>query len=304
MSGVQIPPPLPKKMKKNSKKRSVIFGGSGFIGSHVADTLSDIGHEVIIFDKKKSKYLKKNQKMIVSSLNNLKKIDEVLDKANFVFHFAGVADINEANQYPLKAVKDNVLGTLNILNFSIKRKIERFIFASSIYVFSEQGGFYRTTKQSCELLIENFSNFYNLKYTNVRYGSLYGERANHFNLINNSINDALKGKNIVKDGNGSEIRNYINVKDAALATSRLLNKKYINKNVNIFGNKSFKVKTVMSIIKNNTNSKVKIKFTGVKDNSHYRLTPFTFKPRKSILFPNKKQIDLEEGIKKIIKSKK
>ena len=123
-------------------------------------------------------------------------------------------------------------------------------------------------------------------------------------MINNAIKKALKGEDIIKDGDGKEIRNYINVLDAARLTTKLLSNKYINKNVNIFGNESKRVRDVMNIIKNNTNKKIKIKYSGIFDSSHYKLTPFTFKPRKSILLKNNKQIKLENGIIELIKKNK
>ena len=137
-------------MYKNS--RAIIFGGSGFLGSHIADELSRHGLKVTIFDKKKSKYNSKDQKMIVGDHLNISQVNQAIKGNDYVFHFSGVADIYEANENPLKAVLSNINSTGIILNSAVKNKVKRFVFASSIYVFSEQGGIYRSTKQACELI--------------------------------------------------------------------------------------------------------------------------------------------------------
>ena len=123
----------------------------------------------------------------------------------------------EANHPNLDIPQDHAIFA-SLYNYAVKNNIKRFMFASSIYVFSEQGGIYRTTKQSCELLIENYSKKYGLKYTNLRFGSLYGPRANKFNFINNIIYQALNKRTMIRNGDGKEIRNYINVIDAAKYT--------------------------------------------------------------------------------------
>ena len=289
-----------------NKKRIIVFGGSGFIGSHVADLLTMKGHDVTIFDVKKSKYLLKNQKMVIGSILNEKKISKIMRGTDLVFHFAGVADIYEANINPLNAVKMNIVGTTNILNSMNKYKVPRIIFSSSIYVFSEQGGVYRTTKQACELIIENYHKLFGIKYTNLRFGSLYGPRANNFNFIKKMINEARSNNKMIRNGNGKEIRNYVNVLDVAKYCLIALNKKYINKNIEILGKEKTSIKQILNLIKSKMpNSKtISIEYTGKRDFAHYYTTPYTFKKRKFEKVFIHNQIPLVDGILNEISNKK
>ena len=107
-------------MSKNRKV--VVFGGSGFLGSHVADTLTENGFDVTIFDLKESKYLKNDQQMVTGDILDLSKVQEVINGTDIVFHFAGIADIKEANEQPVDAVRYNILGTTAILNECVKGK--------------------------------------------------------------------------------------------------------------------------------------------------------------------------------------
>ena len=96
-------------------KRALVIGGSGFVGSHVADALSNNGYLVTIFDNKKSKWLKKNQKMILGSINNKVKVFSAIRKKDYVFNFAAVSDILYASKNPHETVQVNISGTINIL---------------------------------------------------------------------------------------------------------------------------------------------------------------------------------------------
>ena len=160
-----------------SPKRVVVFGGSGFLGSHVADSLTNAGHDVVIFDMLVSPWLRDDQTMIVGDLLDRDAVSTALDGAHLVYHFGGIADIGESKLQPADTLELNIMGTLNILKACVESGVERFIFASTMYVYNDLGSFYGVSKQSAELIIRQFSNEYDLKFTLLRYGSLYGPRA-------------------------------------------------------------------------------------------------------------------------------
>ena len=161
----------------------IVFGGSGFLGSHVADILTERGYEVVIYDLKPSPHLRPSQTMVVGNVLDEKKVNEIIKGCDVVYNFAAIADIVEASQKPLESIKSNILGNTIILEACRKSNIKRFIFASSLYVYSKAGSFYRSTKQACELIIENYNEIFGLPYTILRYGSLYGPRSNEENWI-------------------------------------------------------------------------------------------------------------------------
>ena len=132
----------------------VVLGGSGFLGSHVADELSKRGHQVTIFDKKKSRWIKPIQKFYLGNILDTSKLEKVIKNADIVFHFAALADLSQALKQPINSVKLNILATVLALDLCRKYKVKRFIFASTIYVNSIQGGFYRSSKKAAEDYIE------------------------------------------------------------------------------------------------------------------------------------------------------
>ena len=240
-------------------------------------------------------------------LLTFRSVQRAIKHQNYVFHFAGVSDIEEANLNPFKTIKYNILGTTNILG-AIKnnKKVNRIVFASSIYARSKRGGFYSSTKRSCESLIENYREKFNINYAILRFGSIYGLRANYFNIIHDLIFQGLKSNIIKRDGDGMEIRNYINVKDAAKICVNILNKRYTNKYFNIVGKERVSVKKVINLIAKKTNAKKIFYRTpkGIRANiiyaNSYKVNPFTYKVKEAKFIKVRNGIKLEQGIQEII----
>lgn len=287
--------------KKN--KKIIIFGGSGFLASHVADKLILNGYDVIIFDNKKSKYMSKGQKFFQGDILKLKNVLKVTKNAYAVYHFAGVSDIDTANQFPYKTLNINIFGTINILEACVKNKIKQIIFASSIYALSDQGGFYSTSKLTSEMIIERYSKKFKFNFNILRFGSLYGPRFNYFNSIGKYINQAKKIGKIIRFSNGNEKRNYINVLDAADICIEVLKSKFKNKYYNLLGKKKYKVRNVLNLIAKEMKVK-KIIYNNKNSEYHYNTNPYTYKLRKGTLLYPKKEINLSLGIRNVIKELK
>lgn len=73
-----------------------VIGGSGFLGSHVADQLSLAGHQVRIFDRSPSPWLRPDQEMMVGDLLDLSAVEQAVADCTVVYNFAALADLNQA----------------------------------------------------------------------------------------------------------------------------------------------------------------------------------------------------------------
>jgi len=280
--------------------KAIVFGGSGFLGSHVADCLSDNGFKVIVFDIVESPYLRDDQSMIIGNILHLDEVIEAVEVCDYVYNFAGIADIDIAHQRPLEAIKINVLGNTNILDACKINEVKRFIFASSIYVYSDLAPFYRSSKQACELIIEDYQKTFRLDYTILRYGSLYGMRSNEFNFIYKIINQAIKEGKITRKGDGEEIRDYINVVDAARCSVEILSDEFKNQYVMITGTQSTKVKDLLTMIKEIFHGDIDIEYVRGDNEGHYEITPYSFRPRVAKKFVANYYYDLGQGILDVI----
>jgi len=274
----------------------VVFGGSGFLGSHVADYLTENNHKVLVFDKRPSPYLKPYQEMIIGDILDREAVKEITKGVDIVYHFAGIADINQAKNEPYQTICTNIIGTTNILEACRLNNVKRFIFASSVYVYSEAGSFYRASKQACEIIIENYHKQYNVDFTILRYGSLYGPRADESNWINTILRQALAEKKITRVGDGNEIREYIHVYDAARLSVKVSSEEYKNQYVMITGHQAIRIKDLLIMIKEMLNNEIELEFTKEDYDEHYEITPYNFRPKLAKRLFDSSYVDLGQGL--------
>ena len=277
----------------------VVFGGSGFLGSHVADALSNAGHEVTIYDLKESAYLKPSQKMIVGNILDGDRIKEAVKGADVVYNFAGIADIGEANNAPLDTAKQNIMGNTMLLEACRFERIKRFVYASTIYVYSDAGSFYRCSKHACELFITTYQKQYGLDYTILRYGTLYGCRSNGKNSVYRLIRDAITKNKITYAGSGNEVREYVNVLDAAQASVEILDDQFKNEHIIFTGHHPMKVNELITMIKEILKKNTKVEYVKPRSEDpmhHYTITPYTFMPNIAKKYVKHYYTDMGQGL--------
>jgi len=278
-----------------------VIGGSGFLGSYVADILSEKNHKVVIFDKIKSPWLRKNQKIIIGNILDFKKLETAISGSDIVYNFAALADIDDALKNPIESVKTNIQGTVHALELCKIYKIKRFVFASSIYVYSRDGGFYRCSKQAAETFVEEYYQLYGLKYTILRYGSLYGPRSDENNGLYRIIKKALKKNVLSYTGDKESRREYIHVEDAARASIKILDKEFTNQNLILTGQQSFYVYDVLEMLAEIMGMSKKIKFVkSEKNKGHYIRTPYSYQSRLARKYIPETHIDLGQGLLQLI----
>ncbi len=278
----------------------VVFGGSGFLGSHIADALTDAGHSVIIFDLNKSPWISRNQQMVIGNILNINEVLNVMEgNVDYVYHMAGIANISEAASTQLETIETNIIGSTHIIEACARMNVKRILFASSVYVFSHKGSLYRVSKQAVESILEAYHEKFNLEYTILRYGSLYGPRAQDWNGLKQYVRQAVSGDRIVYPGTGEERREYIHVKDAAKLSIQAIAEEYANQCLTITGNQILSTNEVMMMIQEILGRKIEIEFllnNSGYDMFHYSLTPYRYTPRRGEKIVPNQFVDIGEGI--------
>lgn len=274
----------------------IVYGGSGFLGSHVCDALSDFGYQVRIFDCRPSEYLRDGQEMLLGDLMDLDAVIQAAQGCEYVYNFAGLADIDDAKNQPITTVTLNVLGNVHALEAARLARAKRFIFASSVYVYSEAGSFYRASKQSAERFVEAYKERYDLNYTILRYGSLYGRRADERNGIFRLIKEALGTKSVTYKGSGDSMREYIHVTDAACLSVQILDESYANSHIILTGQERMAVKNMLKMMSEMIPGGLEICFGQEMSYGHYEMTPYAFHPKVGQKLVSNNYVDLGQGI--------
>ncbi|TGM53989.1 NAD(P)-dependent oxidoreductase [Leptospira biflexa] len=282
----------------------LVFGGSGFLGSHVSDALSEAGHEVSIFDRKPSEWLRSNQKMIVGDLLDQDFVHACVKGYDVVYNFAALADLNQALNKPIDTIKINVLGNSYILEACVEHKIKRFIYASTVYVFSREGGFYRCSKQSSEAYIEEYQKSFNLDYTILRYGSLYGPRSDEANGLFRIVKSALETGKITYEGSADSLREYIHVEDAARASVVAMGEEFRNQSVVLTGQEPMKVIELLKMLAEILGRPDSVSFNEGDQVGHYVRTPYAYQPKLGRKYIPPMHVDLGQGLLQLIEEVK
>ena len=190
--------------------------------------------------------------------------------------------------------------TLAGLSACRKAGVKRYVFASTLYVYGKSGGFYRCSKQSCELYIENYHDMFGLEYTILRYGSLYGPRADRRNAINRFVAEALEKGTITYYGAPTALREYIHVEDAALSTVEILSPEYANQNIVLTGNQPMRVGDLFRMIEEMLGKPIEIKYQHDPNSGHYPITPYAFMPKVGRKMTPHLSTELGQGVLKVM----
>ena len=281
-------------------KVACVLGGSGFLGSQVSDKLTEAGYAVRVFDQKSSPWLAAGQEMIVGNLLNANEVEEAIAGADVVYNFAALADLNEGLRKPLETIKTNILGNAYVMEACRQYGVKRFVYASTVYVYSRHGGFYRCSKQASEHYVEEYQRVYGLDYTILRYGSLYGPRADHTNGLYRIVKSALESGIVRFEGSAEALREYIHVEDAANASVTALNDEFSNQSVVLTGQEPMRVVDLLKMLAEILGFEAQVEFIETHQPGHYIRTPYTYQPKLGKKFIPPLHVDLGQGLIELI----
>ena len=222
----------------------LITGGAGFIASHITDAFIEEGHDVTVLDDLSTGFEKNlNAKAKFVKMNICDPdIEDLFENGKFdlVNHHAAQMDVRRSVADPAFDANINILGTINLLQSSVKHGIKKFMFASTGgAVYGEQVFFpaneehqtnpvspYGISKLSVEKYLYYYHNEYGLKHTILRYANIYGPRQNPFGeagVVAIFCNKLLNGEQPIINGDGKQTRDYVYVQDVVKANLLTLN---------------------------------------------------------------------------------
>lgn len=280
----------------------VVFGGCGFLGSYVVEELVKRGYAVTAPDLKPSNYFDKKL-WVACDIRDKDHVNSIITKdIDYVYNFAGFANIDKSVKKPIETIDLNIVGNLNILDACRGKNVKRFVYASSVYALSSRGSFYGISKLSSEKLVEEYYKSFGLEFTIIRYGSVYGERAYDNNYLYQVLKNAVEKKEVNHDRDGQEVREYIHAFDAAtLSVDIIENDKYKLGYLILTGMERMKRIDLFTMISEILNGEVKINLKESVDDHHYKISPYSFHPSVAKKLVPNPYIDMGQGILDCIK---
>lgn len=257
--GVHCDPP-----GKGGLMRIAVTGGCGFIGSHVVDHLVRDGHRVVVVDAGRQ-WLNPSAEYLHADIFDAQAVQKAVAGAQAVFHLAGAADVTEVAADPVAAVRLNVEGTARVLEASRQAGVDRFVFASTVWVYGaavgrgelaedapidlrSPGHVYVATKLAAEMLVHSYREMYGQSFTILRYGIPYGPRMREALVVSRFVRAALTGQPITIAGSGDQQRNYVYVEDLADAHVRALGPAAADQTLALEGNTPVSVREIADVV--------------------------------------------------------
>ena len=268
--------------KKHFKNKTVcVTGGAGFIGSHLIKELSGYDCKIIIIDNLSTGRLnnikeflkKKNIRFIKKDLSKIKNLKTILNKTDYIFHLAALADIVPSIENPEKYFQSNVVSTFNLLNNLNINKVKKFIYIASSTCYGIPKKYptkenekintkypYALTKNIGEELVTHWSDIYKLKAITLRLFNVYGTKSRtsgtYGAVFGVFLAQKIKNFPLTVVGNGNQLRDFTYVTDIVNAILIAAKSKKTNQIYNIA---SGKPKSVNEIVKLLDHKKINIK---------------------------------------------
>lgn len=219
------------------KKKILVTGGAGFLGSHIVDSLVEKSHRIFVLDNLLTgdttnihKHIESNR---VEFLNyDVQNHIEISEDLDVVMHLASAASPKAYTQFPINTLKAGSIGTINTLGLAKNKKAKYLITSTSeIYGDPKESpqketywgnvnpigprSMYDEAKRFSEACVTSYNNIHNLNTRIVRLFNTYGPRMklNDGRVVTNFIVQALKGEDITVYGDGSQTRSFSYVQD-------------------------------------------------------------------------------------------
>ena len=299
----------------------LITGGAGFVCSHLADTLFEKKHDLILLDnlltgnKNNIDHLldHKNVKFIQHDVQDHIDISEKID---FIFHFASAASPIAYQENPVNTLKAGSIGTINTLGLA-KVKNADYLLASTSEIYGDpevspqseeywgnvnpngERSMYDEAKRFAEAATATYSRTYNLQTKVVRIFNTYGPRMqlNDGRVVTNFIVQALKGEDITVYGDGSQTRSFSYVQDTVNGIVSLMESEH-NDVFNIGNPTEITINELASKIIEITNSNSKLINKDLPQDDPKQRKPDITKAKTMLNWEPK--VNLEDGLTKTI----
>ncbi len=269
--------------------RSLITGGAGFIGSHLAEFLLSRGNEVFILDDLSTgsieniRHLKTFEGMhyFLDSIENRQLLAELVDEADAIFHLAAAVGVRLIVESPVRTIETNVTGTQLVLNAACKKRKLLFVASTSeVYGKSDCIPFredddlvlgpatkgrwsYAASKALDEFLAISY---WKEKKQPVVIGRLFNtvgprQTGQYGMVLPTFVQQALEGRPITVFGTGKQSRCFCHVSDAVQAICRLVeNERAIGEIVNIGCDQEITIEGLAQLVKERTQSHSPIEY--------------------------------------------
>jgi UDP-glucose 4-epimerase len=296
----------------------LVTGGAGFIGSRIAHTLVEAGHDVTVFDDLSVGHkdsVPKGAKLVEADIRDAAAIKGAVDGQDAVIHLAAQALVPESVADPQKAFEINLIGGQNLLEAMRVTGVKRLVYSSSAGVYGDPERVpiqeddlktplspYGATKYAFESLASAYHAAYGIDVVMFRYFNPYGPTEDHdpeTHAVPNFINAVLNNQPIPLYWKGEQTRDFFFVDDIARAHVMGLDLKGLHY-YNLGSGQAVAVKDVVELIFKITGKRTDIQDLGERAGDPPRLMADISKVKRELGW--QPEVSLEDGLRRTIEA--
>jgi UDP-glucose 4-epimerase len=298
---------------------SLVTGGAGFIGSHVAEYLLHMGHHVVVLDDLSGGY-KENVPIgttfVEGSILDHAMIDSLFReyKFDYVYHFAAYAAEGLSHFIKRFNYNNNVIGSVNLINAAINYRAKSFVFTSSIAVYGAgqtpmteemipvPEDSYGIAKLCIEQELRVSHEMFGLDYIIFRPHNVYGERQNigdrYRNVVGIFMNQILNGQPMTVFGDGEQERAFTHISDVAPVIAESINFPAARNEIfNVGADVPFTVNYLAQVVASSMGAGCNVRHLEPRNEVK---CAFSDHSKAEVVFGKRKKTSLEEGVRKMI----
>ncbi|MCW3116371.1 MAG: UDP-glucose 4-epimerase [Chitinophagaceae bacterium] len=298
--------------------KSLVTGGAGFIGAHVTNELIRMGHQVVVLDDLSGGFkenVNPGAKFVEGSILDNELIQKLFadEQFDYVYHLAAYAAEGLSHFIKRFNYTNNLIGSVNLINESIRNKVKCFVFTSSIAVYGKgqlpmreelvptPEDPYGVAKYAVELELKVSHEMFGLDYVIFRPHNVYGEYQNigdrYRNVVGIFMNQLMQGKQLSVFGDGMQTRAFSYIGDLAPHIAQCINNpKALNEVINIGADKNYTVLELATAVMNAMNIKGELRRLPSRNEV---LHAYSDHSKAYSIFGKAADTDLNEGLKKM-----
>jgi len=299
--------------------KSLVTGGAGFIGSHVARHCVNLGHQVIVLDDLSGGFedhIPSGVQFVRGSITDHHLLERLFNEHQFdyVYHLAAYAAEGLSHFIRRFNYNNNLIGSINLINESIKHNVKCFVFTSSIAVYGPgqlpmtedmtptPEDPYGISKYAVELDLKAAHHMFGLNYVIFRPHNVYGENQNigdkYRNVIGIFINQIMQGKPMTIFGDGNQTRAFSYIDDVAIPISHCINiQETYNQEINIGADKPYTINELVEVVARHLRVSPQVTHLEARKEVVHAYSDHSKAKR---LFGTETLVDLNSGIEKMV----
>ena len=260
----------PKPVEPPKPKLSVVTGGAGFIGSNLVERLLERGDQVVVIDNESANthdevYWNPNAMNVKGDVTDFSLLKNACINADCIYHLAADISIQYSIENPTESYKNNVVGTLNVLEVARVLGIKKVVFSSTAAIYGSTSepcvetdrpdplNPYSVSKLAGENLMKMYNDLYGIETVSLRYFNVYGPRqaykGQYAPVIGIFQKQKFEGKPLTIIGDGNQTRDFIHVADVAHANMMVAEKDIVGV-FNVGSGTEYSVNQIASLTNN------------------------------------------------------